>query len=180
MREFAPAMGPKNEGFFNSVPELLTGEEPEGFNLYRLHPNEREMAMYEGLGVKQFKLFYLATIGRLIKRLSGQKFIEGTSIEAIDKAIDSTLTLETMHTMGGMFMTMGEVGMYGNGNFAAGTVSVALNVLVNLYPVFMQRANRYEILKAKKRKLAIQEGRQKSKEGKPATNTPAESSSKTR
>ena len=64
--------------------------------------------------------------------------------------------------MGGMFMIIGHVGMFGSGHISAGVASVALNVLVNLYPIFMQRANRYELLKVKKRKIAILEKVQES------------------
>jgi hypothetical protein len=159
MRESIPQKQPSsNEGFFNSYhPEYLTGEEPEGFSLYNLHATETEMATYEKLGVKQFRFFYLATIGRLVKKLSGKNFIEGTSVEAINKAMNETLRIETAHTLGGMFMIIGHIGMFGNGHIAEGTASVALNVLVNLYPIFMQRANRHDLLNAKKRKLATLE-----------------------
>ncbi len=151
-----------NEGFFNSNhPEYLTGKEEE-FTLYNLHASEKEIAVYEKMGVKQFRLFYLATIGRLVKKTSGQNFIKGTSVEAIDKAMNSTINIETAHTMVGVVMVVGQIGMFANGHVGAGVASVALNVLINLYPILMQRANRYELLNAKKRKLAILEKIEKS------------------
>ncbi|MDO8640674.1 MAG: hypothetical protein Q7R33_03955, partial [Nitrosarchaeum sp.] len=74
----------------------------------------------------------------------------------------STIKLETVHTMSVIFLSICQIGMFAYGDVAKGTVAVALNVLVNLYPIFMQRANRYDLLNAKKRKLAILEKVQES------------------
>lgn len=148
-------MSEKETEYVPKHPEYLTGDEPDKHTLYRLHPDEKEMEMYEKLGVEQFRLFYLATIGRLVSRVSGEKFISGTSAVALNKAIESTLDLETTHTIGFLFMLIGEIGMYANENYSGATAGVALNVLVNLYPIFMQRANRYKLLRVRDRKVAI-------------------------
>lgn len=120
--------------------------------------NPEEVKLYERIGVKTFQKFYLATVGYVLNSFSKDKrykYIEGVSEDAIVRAVRDTEALELLHTVGGILMLIKSLSDIANDQAEKGLAFLAVNVLLNIYPVLLQRMRRFRLQEAYARKKAI-------------------------
>ena len=110
-------------------------------------PNECERPIYEFMGIRYFRMLYLSTLGWLIEKFSGQKFVEDTSADGLKEAMEQSVTIEARHLLGAILMTPGVTSSLHNGNITNGVIFAIVNLLVNIYPIMLQRYNRGRIIK---------------------------------
>src|SRR3989344_656377 len=115
-------------------------------------PFKYEKQVYSALGLEAFRNLYLSTVGKIIEKTSGKKFIEDRSIEGIQATISNTLKLEMMHWVGLVVMAPGIGQDFSEGRIVRGSVFAGVNALVNAYPIMLQRVNRLRMFKILQRK----------------------------
>ncbi len=113
----------------------------------------REIEILKMMGVEEFRLFYLATIGYLVHKLTDQQFVTGTSVEALEKAASDTEKIEVMHVMAAPPMFIKSLADLVEGRTMQGSIGLLLNTVINVYPIMMQRYNRKRIQDILDRKL---------------------------
>ena len=101
-----------------------------------------EPAIYKRLGVELFRKAYLRTVGAVIEKVSGQKFIKSHTRQGLEDAVENTVNIEAMHSVGALLMVPGIIDNFANGQYLRGTIYTGVNIFVNVYPIMMQRSNR--------------------------------------
>ncbi|MFA6889366.1 MAG: hypothetical protein WC254_07765 [Candidatus Woesearchaeota archaeon] len=116
---------------------------------FKPHSFERDGKLYEALGVRTFKK-YLPTGGDYICRLTGINWIK--SKKELGPLNCMTRFYEATHTVFFILGTLQTVDAISEENYIEAGFKLAINILVNLYPIITQRYNRSRI-------YAIQEKR---------------------
>ena len=65
----------------------------------------------------------------------------------IERAIENTTKLEAVHVIGIIPLLYGSIQDFYRGHTLAGALFVAVNILVNVYPIMLQRCNRAKMLR---------------------------------
>ena len=131
-------------------------------NYFAEKPFERAGSTWEALGVRTFKKF-LPTCGDYFNRLFKTKFIKNSSQGELENFVNFTKGAEQTHLFLGAFiytplMTVGL--MAGSYSFAS-SIAVA-NLLINIYPMMVQRYNRIRATQILKRKTNLEQARYQS------------------
>ncbi len=116
---------------------------------YRIQPWESRL--YEKLGVRAFQRVYNATVGTLVKKVSGRDFVQTPTRRGLEEAIESTVNIEALHWVGGIIMGIDSVQYFANGEWSKAALATSLNILVNAYPIILQRYNRGRMLSINER-----------------------------
>ena len=133
----------EKEGFFQRVANSVKS----GIDYYfRPKSFEKNGKLYGKLGVKQFHRLYLATFGRVIKFLSREdRWIKDFSNESLENLEKWTRLYEGVHFIGNLTFTPLIINNLVNGNYEQAITGVAMNTVINIYPIMMQRYNRSRI-----------------------------------
>lgn len=101
---------------------------------------------YRWLGVRQFK-YWLPWSGDWILRRTGKHPLrQGKRQAMLDAAFQNTVLYELIH-LGILFPLLPTIIMpFQRGAWTAGLFGVAVNVVVNIYPIMVQRYNRARLL----------------------------------
>jgi hypothetical protein len=135
---------------------------PESYWEPKLFERRNSASFYEKVGIRFFKR-YLPTIGDLVRKLSSvhkNSLGGGASDEAGDKILLATELWtrknETAHLLGGLGMA---ALVFLPGATTSSVLLVQLgNLLVNVYPILLQRYNRARLYNALDRRLELREG----------------------
>ena len=144
----------KSEGK-RDIPSSLVEDFRQELVLYQMRVSPAEVKVYERMGVETFQKFYLATVGYVLSSFSKNgryKYIDGVSERAIESAVQDTENLEVLHTVGGILMLIKSLSDIANEQPEKGVAFLAVNVLLNLYPVLLQRMRRFRLQEAYTRK----------------------------
>lgn len=106
--------------------------------------------LYEKLGVRIYKK-YVPTTGDLITRLVWKKIRINNGPESLDDLLATTKFTEILHhaLFAGMLLPM--AGDLARGQLKSAAVTGLLNVLINAYPIILQRYNRMRLVAYKQR-----------------------------
>ena len=110
---------------------------------------EKSGKLYENLGVKTFKKF-LPTMGGYMCRLTGYRWINGK--KDLGMRDFWTRVYETIHLTIGSVVTVQTIDKIADGDYDGAAIQTALNLLVNVYPIMMQRYNRSRIYRTQERR----------------------------
>jgi len=99
---------------------------------------ERKGTIYELLGVKKFKKAYVDFIN---KRFN-MRILSGRNEKSLRDCIGSTKRYEGIHVIGNAVMTPMIIAPLLSGDYKFVAVAGAINTLVNIYPIMLQRYNR--------------------------------------
>lgn len=106
---------------------------------------ERNGKVYERLGVQAFVRFTPHVLWRRITGQSAKPLINRRNLRSYFR---STVAGELAHVGSLMIMQIGSLLLYGKGYLIESLLLGVLNVLINLYPIFLMRYNRFRIAKA--------------------------------
>jgi hypothetical protein len=112
--------------------------------------------LYEQLGIRAFKK-YMPTTGDLISRLVWKKMglmsmLKGDP-ESIQKFITESKFLEVTHYVGFAVIALLTAPLIEEGAIGASAGAVIMNLLVNVYPIMLQRYNRMRATEYQKKVL---------------------------
>lgn len=99
--------------------------------------------LYEALGIRYFKK-YLPT-GDMRGGTFGYKRFRDLSIEQLVRYEKWTRLYETVHLTGFSVMTTYTVLDLANKNYWVAAITATLNIMVNIYPLMLQRYNRSRV-----------------------------------
>ncbi len=113
---------------------------------------EKDGKIYEKLGVKTYKKF-LPTFGDYVNRFNRKvlkinaKFVE-KSMGSLRGYEFLTRVYETAHISGFVFFNYAAIHHFSEGDTKQGVIDIAMNVLINVYPMMVQRYNRVRTFRA--------------------------------
>ena len=115
---------------------------------------EKSGRLYEALGVRGFQKLYFMTLGKLVEGLCGQKpGLSDISDESLENYENFTRGLEMIHLPLAAVCSPLVIRLFANGDYKLGAINLAIQALVNYYPIMLQRYNRarvYRILERRK------------------------------
>ena len=123
---------------------------PEGYYLPFAVERWRNGHIYELLGVRAYK-WLLPTGGDRARQTTGKHSIRSYSRSSSDcrqqlgDLEQSTRRFETWHLLGAVVMTVLTAPILWSGSFLDGSLLVAVNLAVNIYPIMTRRYNRVRI-----------------------------------
>ena len=114
--------------------------------------------LYEKLGIRTYKK-YMPTTGDLMYKYVWKKLGASNQVtlkpDSIEAALSTTTACEKLHYA---FLAVYSVAMYHSyesGNMAGLAVNTALNTLINVYPIMLQRYNRMRLTGLKNKMATI-------------------------
>lgn len=112
---------------------------------------ERSGKVYEKLGIRKFHKLYLATYGKFLSNISGQKnWLNPYSIEELKNCQKSRNFDETAHILGSLIMAGITTSDIITGDYQDVLREVITNTIINVYPIMMQRYNRNRLISLEK------------------------------
>lgn len=118
-----------------------------------LTPNNFESPeLYEKLGIRAYKK-YMPTTGDLMYKYVWKKLGASSQVtlkpDSIELALSSTKAYEIIHYAFLAVYSMAMYHSYKSGNMVGLAVNTALNTLINVYPIMLQRYNRMRLTSLK-------------------------------
>lgn len=108
--------------------------------------------LYEKLGIRTFKK-YMPTTGDLMYKYVWKKLVGSNQItlnkDSVETALSTTIACEIIHYALLALYSVSMYRSYESGNMTGLTVGAALNALVNVYPIMLQRYNRMRLTSLK-------------------------------
>lgn len=106
-------------------------------------------ALYERLGVRRIKEFYFGGryVNALVSALLGRRYRPFSGPGWPGRWLRFTVVVEIGHTLIGVYMLATTAGQVAVGDWWGAGRTTALNILVNGYPVLIQRYNRIRLLR---------------------------------
>ena len=113
---------------------------------------EADGRLYEKLGIAVFKKF---TPFEILGYVSNRriKTLKKSSLPAVKKYFRNTISGEMAHLAALIFLSVIITFFITEGLIAASVILLLINVLVNLYPIFLMRYNRFRIAKVLKKEI---------------------------
>ncbi len=134
----------KDIGFFGKLADIY----------FRPKEFEKSGKLYEKFGVKKFQKLYFATAWRIASLIKKDiKWVSGTSRRDLESFEDFTRFLEGMHVASSPPFLCGFIYQVAQEDYVGATMTFAMNTVVNVYPIMLQRYNRtrvYRILENKR------------------------------
>lgn len=116
---------------------------------FRPHDWEDGGAIYERLGIRRMKELYFGgrLMNDLVSHLLGRRYRPFRGGDWPRRWLRFTVVVEIGHTLIFAYMTVSAAGELVAGDPWSAGVTLAINVLVNGYPVMIQRYNRIRLLR---------------------------------